>query len=308
MSDTSITSSSSSYRQYQLGILYASVSVGLFSIKPILIKLAYQAGGDATAIMSLRAASSLPFYLFILVWLCRRRQARIKVRQYAWQAMLVGILGYYFASALDIYALDFISAQLERLLIFLYPSFVIIFSWFFFRERPTPRMITSILIGYLGVILIIAHDFRETGQLVWVGSGLAVSSAVIFSIYLILSKKVITRLGSDLFTSIGMSSAAAAIMFQYSLQGMPFSSMSGELIWIGVATGLFCTVLPSYFMGAAMAKLTPSLLSLTGNIGPVVTTIFAILILDEQFTVFHLIGMSLAIWSVVRMKQKRNRP
>ncbi|MDC0610594.1 DMT family transporter [Vibrio sp.] len=305
MSDIDISQPSHSTRQYQTGILYALIGTALFSIKSVLIKLAYAAGGDATAIMSLRAISSLPFYVLIFLWLARKSEVRVKVRRYSWQAILVGILGYYFATAFDISALHYISAQLERLLIFLYPTFVVFLSWIFLKERPSRVILSSIVIGYVGVSLIMAHDIQLQGDKVWFGAGLALLSAFVFATYLILSKSIITKMGSDLFTSIGMSSAAVVIMVQYYFHGIPFDQMSSKLIWIGIATGIFCTVLPSYFMAAAMARLSPSVMGLSGNIGPVTTTVFAIIILNEQFTVYHFIGMSLVIWSVVRLKRKK---
>ncbi|PKF50356.1 EamA family transporter, partial [Enterovibrio nigricans] len=134
MNDAAVTDHPTS--QYRQGIIYALIGTALFSMKPVLIKLAYALGGDATSIMSLRAVSSLPVYLAILLWLCRDPGERSKVKQYGLQAAAVGILGYYFASLLDIVALEYISAQLERLLIFLFPSFVVMISWVFLKETP----------------------------------------------------------------------------------------------------------------------------------------------------------------------------
>ncbi|WP_028024203.1 DMT family transporter [Enterovibrio calviensis] len=302
MNDASVsTHSSSDYRQ---GIVYALIGTVLFSIKPVLVKLAYAAGGDATAIMSLRAVSSLPLYIAILLWLCRLPDERSKLRQFGWQAALVGVLGYYFASLLDILALEFISAQLERLLIFLFPSFVVAISWIFLKETPIKGTLLSIVLGYIGVALIVAHDLQSFGPQVWTGSLMAVGSALVFAIYLILSKKVIGQIGPKLFTSVGMGSAGVVIMMQHQLNGTDFSAMPNELVLMGIAIGIFCTVLPSYFVAAAMAKLTPSVLSLTSNIGPAITALFAITLLDETFTILHGIGMCLVVYAVVRMSKK----
>ncbi len=296
---------SEQHSQHRIGVIYALVGTALFSIKPVLIKLAYQAGGDATAIMSLRAISSLPFYLLILVWLCRLETTRISLRQSGWQAAAVGILGYYLASLLDITSLAYISAQLERLLIFLYPTFVIIISVVVLKEKLKRGMLSVMLLGYVGVLLIFIHDLDTIGAQVWVGSGLAICSALVFAFYLVLSKQVITKLGGQLFTSVGMSSAGLIIMLQYSVDGMSFGHMSVSLIGLGIATGIFCTVLPSYFVAAAMSRLTPSVMSLTGNIGPVVTTVFAVTLLGESFSLFHALGISLVVYSVVLIGGRR---
>ncbi|MGR5285161.1 DMT family transporter [Vibrio maritimus] len=290
-------------KQQVQGLVYALVGTALFSIKPIFIKIAYQYGGDATAIMSLRALSSLPFYLIVLCLLCRDVQKRSLVRQHGWQAALVGILGYYVASFLDIAALAYISAQLERLLIFLFPSFVVLLSWLCLGQRPTRNVVHAVVLGYLGIVAILLHDVQSLGNEVWKGSGLAIASAFIFAIYLMLSKSIIGKMGSELFTSIGMGSAGVAILIQLAVSSASMSSWSFELVVLGVLLGIFCTVLPSYFVAAGMARLTATELSITSNIGPGVTAIMAVLVLSEAFTVYHFVGLCLVTLSVYWMKK-----
>lgn len=291
--------------QYQTGLLFALVGCVLFSLKPIFVKLAYQAGGDATSIMALRAFSSLPFYLVTLVFLCRKQTTRMKLRSHGFKAAMIGVLGYYIASFLDISALSYISAQLERLLIFLFPSFVVLISWVIYRQPPTRTIVAATFVGYAGTALILAQDFQTLGSSVGFGALLAVSSAFVFAIYLVASKPLIGSLGSSLFTSIGMGSAGIAILIHLYFNGADIGTWSVELISIGVALGLFCTVLPSYFIAAAMARLSPTELSLTNNLGPAITAAGAVLILGELFTVWHAIGMGLVIFSVVMINRTK---
>ncbi|WP_120511199.1 DMT family transporter [Photobacterium salinisoli] len=286
------------------GILYALIGTVFFSLKPVLIKIAYQLGGDAVTIMSLRAASSLPFYLLILCWLLRNAAQRHKARRYGWQAMLIGILGYYFASLFDILALESISAQLERLLLFMYPSFVVLISMLVLKETPKTGTFLSILLGYLGIALIVAHDIQHLGDDIWLGSLYALLSAMIFATYLVLSKRVISQLGSQLFTSLGMTSAGIVILLHFQWSRVQLSTISLDLALLGVILGFFCTVLPSYLIAAAMARLTPSAVSLTSNIGPAMTAIFAITLLDESFTIYHLIGIALVVFAVIQVNRK----
>ncbi|MGF1761839.1 DMT family transporter [Aliivibrio kagoshimensis] len=289
------------------GIAFAVTATLMFSIKPILIKLAYQFGGDAVSIMAIRAAFSLPFYLFMLLWICRKEEAREKVTRYGWQAALVGVLGYYLASYLDILSLNYISAQLERLLIFLFPSFVVLISWIFLKQKPQKSTFISIFLGYLGIGLIVAHDLTEFGAEVWLGSSLAICSALIFACYLVLSKKQIQRLGSQLFTCIGMGCAAVVILIHALTEQVEVVSMSIEFVAIGLIMAVFCTVLPSFLVAAAMARLTPSTLSLTSNVGPAITAGFAVILLDEAFTLFHAVGMALVVLSVVSLTSDKAR-
>ncbi|KJY84593.1 permease of the drug/metabolite transporter (DMT) superfamily [Vibrio galatheae] len=288
----------------QVGILLALAGCILFSVKPVLIKIAYQYGGDATSIMTLRAFSSLPLYLLMLLYLCRHRENRSKVKKFGLKAATIGVMGYYLASFLDIASLAFITAQLERLLIFLFPTFVVLISWVLYGQKPTRSVLVSALIGYLGISFIVVHDVNTFGQSVFVGSLLAVSSALVFAFYLVWSKPLIGQLGSSLFTSIGMGSAGLAILVHLSLSESDISTWSQQLVTTGIVLGIFCTVLPSYLVAAAMARLTPTTLSLTSNIGPAITAGVAVIVLDEVFTAWHAIGLILVVLSVYTLNRK----
>ncbi|WP_052771885.1 DMT family transporter [Vibrio mexicanus] len=303
-SPTERTGPPQSLNQHRFGVILALVGCLLFSLKPVMVKLAYQAGGDPASIMSLRAFSSLPAYLAILIYLARSAENRAKIRSNALPAIAIGVLGYYAASYLDIAALAFISAQLERLLIYLFPTFVVLISWFIFKQKPSKKTVFATAIGYLGVSIIVMHDFSQLGKDILVGSGLAVASALAFAFYLVWSKPLISRMGSQIFTSIGMGSAGVAILIHLQVSGAVISDWSAELVTIGVLLGIFCTVIPSYLISAAMARLTPSELSLSSNVGPLITAIFAVTILDEPFGIYHIIGMVLVIYSVYKVNQK----
>ncbi|KOO15367.1 multidrug DMT transporter permease [Vibrio xuii] len=305
MTENTHTDSSSTSSATQFGILMALAGCVLFSVKPIFVKIAYQYGGDATSIMTLRAFSSLPAYLLIFLFLCRRKENRVKVKRYGLKAAAIGVMGYYLASFLDIASLAHISAQLERLLIFLFPTFVVLISWGLYGNKPTRAVLSSALIGYVGIGFIVFHDFSAFGSSVVSGSLLAIASALVFAFYLVWSKPLIGHLGSSMFTSIGMGSAGLAILVHLSLSDASPADWSVELITIGILLGIFCTVLPSYLMAAAMARLNPTILSLTNNIGPAITAVFAVMVLDELFTIWHAIGLILVVASVYTLNKKR---
>ncbi|WP_305811360.1 DMT family transporter [Photobacterium leiognathi] len=302
--DKPIENSETSYPNINKGIFFALIGTALFSIKPVFIKLAYQFGGDAVSIMALRAFSSVPIYIIMMFWLLRETENRTNFKRYGVAASAVGILGYYLASYLDIAAMAYISAQLERLLIFLFPSFVVLISWIVLKQTPVKGTFKAIFLGYIGVALIVFHDINNIGNNILLGSGLAVASAFIFACYLIMSKKLISQMGSQLFTCIGMGSAGIVILIQSQWQGINVITLDPQLIGLGIALGIFCTVLPSFFVAAAMQKLTPSQLSLTSNVGPAITAVFAITILSEPFTWFHAVGMVFVVYSVVSMKKR----
>jgi drug/metabolite transporter (DMT)-like permease len=288
-----------------LGVLFALAGTLLFSIKPIFVKMAYQHGGDAVSIMTLRTMSSLPVYLCILFWMLRKSEHRTQVKSHGLKAAVIGVLGYYLASYLDITALNYISAQLERLLLFLFPTFVVLIMWLTQAQVPNRNIIIAALVGYVGVGLIVAHDLSQYGDQIWLGGGLAILSAFVFAVYLVLSKASIAKLGSTIFTSIGMGSAGVAILVHLVFSDLDLQTLSHELIIIGVLLGLFCTVIPSYLIAAAMARLNPAHLSLVSNVGPAMTALCAILILGESFTWFHAVGMTLTILSVVMINRNK---
>lgn len=304
MTEETQISSPEANATYQVGILLALAGCILFSIKPILIKIAYQYGGDATSIMTLRAFSSLPLYLITLIILCRSKDNRSKVKRHGAKAAMIGVLGYYLASFLDISSLKFISAQLERLLIFLFPTFVVLISWLIYGQKPNRNILMSAAMGYIGISFIVIHDFNAAGPSVVLGSLLAICSALVFAFYLVWSKPLITHLGSSLFTSIGMGCAGMAILIHLMVSGSNMAHWSQQLIVTGVLLGIFCTVLPSYLVAAAMARLTPTTLSLTSNIGPAVTAGLAVIVLDELFTPWHAIGLVLVVVSVYTINRK----
>lgn len=288
---------SSPHAELNKGIVYALIGTALFSIKPVFIKLAYQYSGDAVSIMSLRAISSVPIYIIMMLWLLRKTEHRDNLKQYGLAASVIGALGYYVASYLDIAAMAHISAQLERLLIFLFPSFVVLISWTVLKQKPAQATFKAIALGYIGIAYIVFHDLGSMGNNVLLGSGLAIASAFVFACYLIMSKKLITKMGSQLFTCIGMGSAGIIILIQSQWQGV-------DVIVLDPALGNFCTILPSFFVVAAMQKLNPSLLSLTSNVGPAITAVFAITLLNEPFTFYHAMGMLFVVYSVISMKKR----
>ncbi len=251
-----------------IGFSCAVLACIMFSLKPVLIKIAYSYGGNATSIMSLRAFCSLPIYLGMLFILLRNKVNRSAVRKYGILTCCIGILGYYVASLLDILSLKDISAQLERLLLFLYPTIVVFIVWGKSKQRPTNNTLLSALLGYLGVAVIFIHDFQMGGDRISVGAALVIASATAFAFYVVLSKSLIQKMGSSLFTSLAMTAAGGAIVIQLALSDVTASNWNAQLIVTGLVLGIFCTVIPSYLMSAALARLSSQEVSLTNNLAP----------------------------------------
>ncbi|WP_394245625.1 DMT family transporter [Vibrio astriarenae] len=289
---------------YFKGLGLALAGTALMSFKPVLIKIAYQFGGNVQAVMLLRAISSLPIYLIVLYTLISKHNKSKSLKQDGWKAALLGVFGYYVTVYLDLASLNHISAQLERLIIFLYPSLIILLSWILYKQQPTKRVVIAVITGYLGVIAIVIGEPSSGSSELYLGSSLAFASAFVFACYLLSSKPLISRMGSQLFTSIGMASASVAILLHFITLDGGFEGWNPTLVGLGVTLGLVCTVLPAYLIAAGMEILTPAEVGLTANIGPFITTGAAVYVLGETFTYFHMIGLVLVTLSVVAMRSK----
>jgi len=282
-----------------LGYGFAIAGSVLFATKGIFIKLAYGYGVSTEILLALRMLVALPVYLLILVTLLRRNpelRARLTL-SILLPSMLVGILGYYISSYLDFAALNYITAQYGRLVLFTYPFFVVLFGALFFGQRFDWRMLPGMFIAYLGLMLIFGWSLAETPDGLMLGTALVLTAAVTFAFYQLLAKRQIGRLGSGFFTCIAMSTAAVCALAHAGLSGgvAAFEALD-PMVWVlGLGLGIFATVLPSFFMNAAIDRVGPRANSATAALGPVVTTIFAALLLSEPFTLYHAAGTALVI-------------
>nr|WP_086939800.1 DMT family transporter [Thaumasiovibrio occultus] len=286
------------------GAIFALIACALFSLKPILIKIAYSLDLTLNDIMFLRGSLSLPIYAVTLLLLCRSHENRQKVRAKLLPIAATGLLGYVFASALDLAGLQYVSAQLERLIIFLFPSFVVLLNWGITRQRPANIVWLALLLGYSGIATIVVTEFQLAGTHILIGAALVLCSALVFAVYLLLSKTQITAVGSDIFTSVALGTASLILI----VVNIPFVAPTSYSVnhWVlGIAIAILCTVLPSYFIGAAMARMSPTRLSLISNFGPALTALFAVIWLDEVFTLSHAFGLALVVFSVVLIQRRK---
>ena len=290
--------------QLRSGMLFAIAGTALFSVKSIFIKLAFQQGIDATTLLTLRMLIAMPFYLLILGYAIKTRphKAAFITQKTVLQTIGLGFLGYYLASWLDFVALGYITAQLERLTLFTYPVMVALLSWIFFREKITLNIILSLIVSYAGISLLfssessastVAHAQTTSGAL------LVALAALSFSIYVIFSKALITRLGSLIFTSIAMSSSSVFISIHF-LATHPLSSLivSAKLWGLAFLLAIFSTLIPSFLTSEAIHRIGATRTSITGTLGPVITILLAVNILGEPFGWAQVIGLLLVLLGV----------
>lgn len=275
-------------RSLILGYFYAFTGAALFSTKAIFAKLAYEERPDALLVMAWRMIFALPVFAAIgLYILWRKRQSGESLPGPApvMRAAFLGFLGYYAAMFLDFQALIYITAQLERLALFTYPFFVLLLGAAFFGGVLTKGHVAAVIIGYLGLACVFAADFHMGGSNVPLGTLLVLGSAIVFALYQLMAKDSILKLGSGLFTSIALSSAAiASLLHFFLLRGAGQLPVSSRYLGLAAGIGLFATVIPSFFVNAGLARIGPQSTAMISTISPLVTIFLAVALLGEPFT------------------------
>lgn len=294
-----------------LGYLLALIGTVFFSMKSIFVKLIYQPvngmelnGVEAITIMAMRLGFSSPIYVLIFWFALRRRKQQglssLLKRDMALAALL-GLLGYYICAWLDIEGIKYITAQLERLLLFTYPIFVFIFGAMFFGKPLTKGTVLAVFIAYAGIGLIFAGGDIAVGMNVPLGSAMILLCAACFAFFQLFAKPMIGRLTSPVFTCCAMLGAGVMIALHFTLENVVLGDVSEVFnlpprIWIlGVALAFFSTLLPSFMVNLAISRVGPQATSAVGMIAPISTILLAIYILGEPFAFIDGIGTLITV-------------
>jgi drug/metabolite transporter (DMT)-like permease len=295
------------------GLVFAVLGAAFFATKGIVIKLAIAEAISPVTTLTWRMIIALPIFVSVGLFTWRRTVARRPPSSpplITWPVLLqtlgVGVMGYYLASFLDFQALEFISAQLDRLILLTYPFFVVLFGAIFFKRRITLPMIAALLVSYFGIALIFWHDLRLEGEHVLLGVALVFGSAIVYAAYQIMAKPLIDRLGAELFTSIAMSGAGPVVIAHF-LLSHPVGDLAvtGNGFLLMLAIGTVSTVLPAYCISAAIGLIGSERTAIIGNVSPVVTVVLAIFVLGEAFTIWHALGTALVLGGVWLFTRKQ---
>jgi drug/metabolite transporter (DMT)-like permease len=275
-----------------IGFALAAFGTLLFSLKSIFIKFLYQQGLNADSVLVMRMALALPIYGAILFWLLHEKPPKNALNFSILQKIfLLGFLGYFLASLLDLKGLELITAQLERLSLFTYPFMVAVIGYFLFNEPLTRRLIVSLVTTYSGLLLVMGQGLQLTGNDVVMGVALVLGSALSFAFYVLFSKQFIKKLGSLLFTSLAMIASSifgliyGVVMLDWSVLEISASAW----LWL-VMLVVFSTVIPSFMMTEAIHRIGPAQTGIMGMMGPIFTIILAVYLLDEPFTLMIALG------------------
>lgn len=282
------------------GYILAFAGAAFFSTKAIFIKLAFQDRVDAALMLAWRMIFALPFFAAIGTWayLKRRAQGRpAPETESILIAMATGALGYYVASQFDFAGLMFISAQLERLVLFTYPLFVMFISSAVLGQPITRTGFAAAAVTYLGLAIVFLIDLPDGGRDTVVGTLLVLGAAVSFAFHHILAKRAIGAMGSALFTSIALLSASVLCILHQGIVGGSFSA-SPRFLWLSAGCALIATVLPTFLINAGLARTSPQAVSMISTVSPVVTIALAVAILGEPFTLADAVGSTLVLAGV----------
>lgn len=267
----------------QVGSLFALCTAFLFSTKAIFIKQTYALSPlvDGTVLLALRMASALPFFL-VICWLNRHHNRHISKSDWA-LLIIAGLTGYYLSSWLDFIGLMFISASLERIILFLYPTLTVVASSFIYKHKLSPQTVIAILLSYGGTVIVMLQEQSNVpheGNF-WIGVSFVFASAISFACYLLMTPRLISKFGSWNFTGLALSIACIGTLIHY-LIATPhpiglIEQLPLSVIGYGIALGLFVTVLPTILVGQSIARIGASQTAMIGSLGPILTIILATL-------------------------------
>lgn len=297
-------------RRFTTGLLLAAAGSVLFSGKAIVVKLAYRHGVDAETLIALRMIFALPFFLVALWWTSRAAANALPIapRDHL-RIGFIGLLGYYAASYLDFLGLQYITAALERLILYLNPTLVLLMSALFLGRRILRLDWWALALSYAGIVLVFVHDVRLEGDQVALGALLVFGSALCYAGYLVLSGELVARIGAIRLTSYAMCAATVGVLLQFVLT-RPIANLAASepVLWLSAFNGFFCTVLPVFATMMAVARIGASNAALMAMVGPVSTIALGYVFLGEAITGWQLAGTALVLAGVFVLSKKRNAP
>ncbi len=292
------------------GVALAAFGAIAFSGKAIIVKLGYRHGVDAITLIALRMAVALPFFAAV-AWFASRRPGVVPLSAAdRGKIAVLGFLGYYLASYLDFVGLEYVSASLERLILYLNPTIVLLIGLFFFGRRVSGPQILALLLGYGGVVIAFVHDFHFGGRDIAFGSALVFGSAFAYAIYLVGCGELLRRVGAVRLTAYGSCIAALCCLLHFALT-RPFElllALPAPVYTLSLLNGTLCTVIPVFAVMMAVDRLGASVASQIGMIGPVSTIVLADVLLGEHMGSLQILGTVLVMAGVFIVSQHKAAP
>ena len=299
------------HRRYLYCILMAGVGSMLFSGKAILVKLAFAYGANAETLLALRMLMALPLFWGIYWWESRRKTMSPITWLDRAKLFLLGFLGYFLSSYIDFLGLQYISVGLERIVLYLTPTIVLMISYFVLQKPISRFQWYALVVGYLGVFVVFIQDASSTGASAWLGMALVFGSACSYAIYMIGSGEMVQRIGSvRLVVYASTASAIFSILQSTIYNPSAIFEQVQEIYWLSLLNASLCTVVPMLLIMIAINRIGSPLVAQAGILGPVSTIFMGYFILSEPITWVQISGMSLvmaAMWLLVRNDGPRKK-
>jgi drug/metabolite transporter (DMT)-like permease len=279
------------------GLALAVAGSIAFSGKAIIVKLAYRHGVDAVTLLMYRMLFALPLFL-AMAWWASRGQPRLSRRD--WLGVLgLGFSGYYLASFLDFWGLQHISASLERLILYLNPTLVLLLGWALYGRRISARQAGAMALSYGGVLVVFGHEVNFDSGGTLLGGALVFGSAVSYAVYLLYSGEMVKRLGSLRLVGLATTVACVLCIGQFVwLRPLSAAAVAPEVVWLSVLNAVACTAAPVLMVMMAIERIGSGLTAQTGMIGPMSTITMGVVLLGEPFNGWVGVGTVLVMGGV----------
>lgn len=292
---------------FGVGVALAAFGAVAFSGKAIIVKLAYRHGVDAVTVLMYRMLFALPLFAVLAWWGGRGRPS---LKRDDWVAVLgLGFCGYYLASYLDFVGLQYVSASLERLVLYLNPTLVLGLGWLLFRRTVKPRQMAAMALSYAGIALAFGHELRFEGADVAAsvkGALLVFASALSYAVYLVYSGQVVSRIGSLRLTGAATSVACVLCIAQFALlRPLSAAVVPEPVIWLSVLNAIACTFVPVLAVMLAIERVGAALTAQTGMVGPLATVAMGVTLLGEPLNAWIVAGTVLVLAGVWLLARSR---
>ncbi len=290
------------------GAAMVGLAAVCFSAKAIMIKLAFAYHVDPLSLLFLRMTFSLPFFVVIpLLQKARPDAPALRSTDYLKLAGL-GVLGYYASSLLDFLGLQYVTAGLERLILFVYPTLVVLLSWLLWRKPIGRREVGALLLTYVGIAVVFSNDAIREQPNVMLGALLIFGSAFTYAVYLIGSGRLIPRFGAISFTAYAMTVSALSVIVHYLVTAKSsVFAYPREVFAYGAALAIISTVIPTFLVSAGIKAIGASRAAIIASIGPVVTIVLGYFFLGEQISGYEIVGTVLVLAGVLMVSVKKEK-
>jgi drug/metabolite transporter (DMT)-like permease len=283
-------------------ILLATAGIVLFSVKAVFVKKAFGYHIDPISLLLIRMMFSLPIYILIALFIFLRKSKNITLKwSHVPKLIMFGLAGYYMSSYLDFTGLQYVSASLERLILFVYPTMVVIISAIIYKKKITKLQVIGILIAYFGVFLIFyQRSAMDSHSSVLLGSMLILGCAFTYAVYLVGSGELIPEIGSAMYTCLVMIVACLGVVVHFYFKGnMNVFHYPHQVYQLGIGLSIISTILPSFLLSETIRMIGSTKVAIIGSIGPVSTIILASVFLGERINAFQWMGSIIVIAGVL---------